>query len=251
MLRAHCRYRTLDIVLSELYRYRREMGIDVRVCAMMDRSPPDVQDLLEQYEGAYPDWFFTLQAPRRQLDKDGEHFVEGLNFQIEATEARWGDLEWIYAQDDDRWFSPVQITEELPRALADNSKDAYYCKSLFMWGPAFNTFNTARHHDSILLYRHQAGARWSGRRILNIPDALQEQAVIEGRVGTLRTPLLDYGTFREDERFRVYSAFALAGKTDDYVKSIFAPPALLRFPDDYAPHFGEFKDLWKERWGGV
>jgi len=215
----------------------------------MDRSPPDVQELLERYETAYPDWFFTIQAPRRQLDKDGEHFVEGLNFQIEAMEARWEDLEWIYAQDDDRWFESVKITEELPRALSAGSKDVYYCRSLFMWDKS-HLFNTSRAHDSILLYRHRPGARWSGNRILNVPDEIQEQAIIEGREGTISTPLLDYGTFREDERFRVYAAFALAGKTDDYVKSIFAPPALLRFPDDFAPNYDEWRDLWQERWGG-
>jgi hypothetical protein len=153
MLRCHVRYRTLAIVLSELYRYRRDMGIDVRVCALMDRCCPDVQELLEDYSRA--PWFFTIDAPRRSLDKDGEHFMELLNVQMDAMEERWPDLEWIYAQDDDRWFEPVHITEELPRALADDSKD---------------------------------------------------------------------------------------------VQSIYAPPALLKFPRDFAPDYGEWKDLWKERW---
>jgi hypothetical protein len=245
MLRCHVRYRTLAIVLSELYRYRRDMGIDVRVCALMDRCCPDVQELLEDYSRA--PWFFTIDAPRRSLDKDGEHFMELLNVQMDAMEERWPDLEWIYAQDDDRWFEPVHITEELPRALADDSKDVYFCRSLFFWNDS-DTFNTERQHDSALLYRHCPGARWSGRRILNVPDEPYDAAVMSGRTGVINTPLLDFGTFTADDRLRVYTAFACAGKKDAYVQSIYAPPALLKFPRDFAPDYGEWKDLWKERW---
>lgn len=250
MLRCHVRYKTLKILLRELWRYRRDLCIDLRVCAMLDNVSPDVYELCMAWEEMAPTWFFTISAPFRQLDKEkGERFMEGLNFQIEAMEARWSDLEWIFAADDDRWFEPVKITAELPWALTDESKDVYFCRSLFMWDKS-DTFNTERQHDSALLYRHVPGARWSGRRILNVPDEPYDSAVMAGRTGVINTPLLDYGTFTADDRLRVYTAFAVAGKRDAYVQSIYAPPALLKFPRDFAPDYGEWRDLWKERYGG-
>lgn len=248
MLRAHVRLKTLDILLRELRRYHQDLGIDVRICAMVDRPSPDVQDCIDFHFARHlkaGGRTLYLPAPFRLLDGEGEHFLDGMNYQIVEMERVWPDMDWIFHADDDRWFEPVQISKELPKALADESVDAYYCKSLFMWGAA-DTFNTSRHHDSILLYRHQPGARWSGRRMLNIPDELQEQAVMSGRVGTIRTPLLDYGTFSEADRLRVWTAFAVAGKTDAYVKSIYDPPALLRFPADFAPNYGPWRNLWEK-----
>ena len=80
--------------------------------------------------------------------------------------------------------------------------------------------------------------------MLNVPDDLYDQAVVSGRTGTISTPLLDYGTFSENDRLRVYTAFAVAGKLDAYVRSIYDPPALLRFPEDFSPSYGDWKDLW-------
>ena len=246
MLRAHCRVKTLSLLLGELRRYHRDMDIDVRICAMADRPSPDVFDCIEDHFAAHVQAngrVLYVAAPFRQLDSQGEHFMKGLNVQMDAMEKAWPEMDWVFAADDDRWFEPVKITEELPRALADDSKDMYYCRSLFMWDRS-DLFNTSRQHDSALLYRFQPGYRWSGDRMLNVPDALHEQAVMTGRTGTISTPLLDYGTFDERERLRVYTAFSVAGKLDPYVKSIYDPPALLKFPRDFSPDYGAWKNLW-------
>jgi hypothetical protein len=219
---------------------------------MLDRASPDVQDCVEGHFAkhlAAGGRTLYIEAPRRQLDAEGEHFMEGLSRQMDFMEDAWPDMDWVFAADDDRTFEPVKITEELPRALADDSKDVYFCRSLFFWDES-TKFNTSRQHDSALLYRFKPGYRWSGNRMLNVPDALYDQAVMEGRVGTISTPLFDWGTLTADDRLRVYTAFSVAGKLDAYVRSIYDTPALLRFPDDFSPNYGRWRDLWKERWGG-
>lgn len=228
LLRAHRRARTLDIVLSELERYNSFPGLEVHILTQIDRPTEDVQDILRKH--ANPDFMRFTSAPKPMV-ADKENFLSNQNAHLDEAERRLPRCDWFFTADDDRWFEPQRITEELPRALSNPDISLWDCRSLFMWDEP-TKFNAARHHLTPLLWRHIPRFRFSGRRMMSVPDALHDQYILTGAHGHMQTPLLDYGSYTSAERRLLYDIFTAAGKRDDYIDSLLAPPRLLTFPDD-------------------
>jgi hypothetical protein len=105
-----------------------------------------------------------------------------------------------------------------------------------------NTYTTTRHHASALLFRHSRGARFSGRRIISVPDEILDAATIRDTLRNLDIPLLDYGTFSPAEAHRVTAAYTAAGISDDYTRSALTPPVLRLFPQQFDDTYGPWLD---------
>lgn len=245
LVRCHNRPRTLDIVLRELDRYRTFAGVDVAISVMADRPTQEVLAVLKRHDLA------ILTQPKLNfplLSHHGERFMEALNIQLEDLE-KAAHPDFLLLADDDRWFEPLRIAEELPAVLANPDIDLWYARSIFFQDDP-HTFNTRRHHYSPVLCRLIPGDRFPLTRIIQAPERSHDRAIVQDRVGAFKTPLLDYGSFRESDRLRLYKAFVAAGKSDPYVDSLLGPASPHTFPED--AHrlglltAGPWKDLWSE-----
>lgn len=227
LVRCHKRAKTLDIALSELERYGTLSDIKPWICIQADRPTPEVSAVLARHVGPQ---CHVCEAPRPAV-ADREYFLQNLNAHLTALEQFQPKLDWCYLADDDRWFEPQRITEELPKALTDSDIALWGAKSLFMWDRP-NEYNAARHHDSPLFWRHIPKFRWTGKRMIQAPDALHDQYILTNRFGHLKTPLLDYGSFNVLDRAELYRSFTAAGKDDAYIQSLLEPPTLAVYPED-------------------
>ena len=237
LVRAHRRAKTLDIALSELERYGTLSDIKVWICIQADRPLPEVSAILAKHVGPQ---CHVCEAPGPAL-ADKEYFLKNLNAHLSELEQFHQDLDWIYLADDDRWFEPKRITLELPSALSDPDVALWDARSLFMWDKP-NEFNVARHHISPVFWRHVPKFRWSGKRMIQAPDALHDHYVLTNRHSHLKTPLLDYGSFTIADRAELFAYFTAAGKTDSYIQSLIEPPVLSNYPEDG----NSWTDLWSE-----
>lgn len=230
LVRAHRRSLTLDIALSELKRYGTMADIQTWICIQVDRPTPEVSEVLARHVGPQ---CHIVEAPGPALSTK-ENFLRNLNAHLAALERFHPNLDWIYLADDDRWFEPQRISSELPSALCHHDAALLDARSCFMWDRP-TQYNALRHHVSPVLWRHQPKQRWSGKRMIQAPDALHDHYILTGRHAHLKTPLLDYGSYTAEERHLLHSTFAAAGKVDAYTDSLLAPPQLATFPDDSAP----------------
>lgn len=234
MVRAHRRTKTLRIVLSELKRHGTFPGLDVRPLAMVDRASPEVRSILDEFKVP------VIESPFPLLEPGRERFMEALNVHLRELEKC--DPDWVLVQDDDNWLEPLRAEKELPQALANPVVDAYFIKGLF-FQDATDTYNTRRHHQSLQLWRHIKGFRYSTKRMIFVPDALHDAAIIACRTRILPVPAMDYGGFTEEDRIATYTAYERAGKIDPFVKALIEPPSLQTFPGDYDSSYGEWQDL--------
>lgn len=224
LLRAHARSKPLRVALDEALRYSSFLQRRVVIDLLVDRPTGDVCQVIDDYKG-HPDisvHFTDIPLVSAAL---GERFMETANDQVRRLEEH--DCEWIMFADDDRWLEPVGIEKELPLSLADDDVDLIYAHSWFMWDKP-NQRNMRRKHLSPIVWRHEHGCRFppSCDRIIQAPLEIHDEAIIYGRIKTLNTPLLDYGTFDADERARVRKAFVDAGKNDKYIRSFDEEPVL-------------------------
>lgn len=235
LVRAHARADTLRVVLSELKRYQTFLGLDVHIFAMLDRPTPEVTDVAF----SFTDYGHQCSIPI--LDKGRERFLEAQNCHLEYLEREFNP-DWVYVVDDDFWFEPVRVTSALVPALSTTEFDAYYCPVVFIQD-ALDTYNPDSHHESIRLYRHVSRARFSGKRMLSMPDGPHDDAIITGRVARFPAPILEYGGFDAESRRRNIDAYARAGKVDAFTQALNSPRRL-RFPADYDPSYGEWASLY-------
>jgi hypothetical protein len=235
MLRAHCRTRSLKIVLQQLEAY--QDFADVKIHALLDRPTPEVRELVHSCSLV----FAIMSSPDPLVSPGGLTFREAKAAQLDAIGA---DLtpDWILLQDDDRWFEPLGAAEELPLALADDDVDMWYARSWFVWDRS-DQINLNRFHNSPVLFRWDEEQEFPLNRDIQAPLPLHDEAIIQVRTGTFKTPLLDYGTFDEAERKRVFDEFLAAGKDDPYVRSIMKPPHLVSIDSRLER---PWRDLWKE-----
>lgn len=248
LVRCHCRSLTLEIVLDELLRYQDLPGWTVKIHALVDRGTPAVWKLITKYA---PRLFRVVECPFPILSKErGQLFCESLNLQVQDFQDT--PVDWLYLADDDRWFEPHHALAELDRALNDPAVDMWYANSLFMWDQT-NRYNPERHHWSPVLWRFRRSDRFPTNRIIQATEQVHDEAIVTGRTGTLRVPLLDYGSFNTVDRVRLYNEFVGAGKVDPYIDALLAPGAAgsCIFPDD-AVKAGltpgpEWRDLFTER----
>jgi len=236
-VRAHRRLDSLKVVLSELKRYSTFPGVRVFTHVLADRPTPEVEALLKSV--AIPELHWEL-SPFPLLERGKENFLRAQNLQIDRLEQLYNP-DWIYVADDDFAFEAVGIESELPAALASRNVDAWFCRVLFLQD-APNKFNPRRVHNSIRLFRHDRGFRHLDKRMLSMPDALHDSAIISGRTGQLRTPLFEVGGFTLADRRAVYDAYAAAGKVDSFTGALLSPGPLHEFPLDYDAAYGDWKN---------
>ena len=174
--------------------------------------------------------------------------MEARNLQIAALNKTHCD--WYYFGDDDRWLEPNHANTELPSALASNDTDMWYANSVFFQDRA-DRFNPTRTHHSPLIWRVLPGDRLPLNRTIQATESVHDQAILTGRIATLKTPLLDYGTFSEEERLHLTQTYAKAGKVDAYTAAYTAPAGLGSFPSD-AVTAGLLPDpTWRDLYGEV
>lgn len=246
LVRSHNRHNLLQVVLDELIRYGTLPGLTVSISLALDRPTHNVLAVAAAHEAncSICEMPFPLLSAER-----GERFSEGLNLQLEDIN-RWPGPppDWLYLADDDRWFEPNGITKELPEALSNPDVDLWYCRSVFFWDFP-GSYNLNRYHHTPLLSRYNPGDRWPTNRMISAPERIHDAAIVRGRIGNIKTPLLDYGSFTPLWREELYRSFEAAGKVDDYTGSLLRDPGdALR---DYRKDFGDFKDLFSEKvYGG-
>jgi hypothetical protein len=174
--------------------------------------------------------------------------MEGLEIQRKALAQTHCD--WYGLFDDDRWLEPTHATTELPTALASDTVDMYYANSVFLQDSP-TTYNPARAHHSPLLWKALAGDHFPAGRMIQATEIRHDDAILTGRIATLKTPLLDYGTMTATERSQLFDTYAKAGKLDPYTRAMVAPNARLSsFPTDaitagLMPD-AEWRDLYSE-----
>lgn len=235
-VRAHKRLESLKVVLNEARRYGTFPGIRTFIHVLADRPAPGITDLLKSLES--PEFHWEL-SPFPLLEPGRENFLRAQNLQLDRLEQLY-DPDWIYVADDDFAFEAVGIEHELPGALTDPTRDAWFARVLFLQD-AYDTYNPRRVHNSIRLFRHECGFRHSDKRMLSMPDALHDSAIISGRTGQLRTPLFEVGGFTLQERRDVYDAYAAAGKADSFTGALLSKGPLHTFPLDYDAAYG----IWR------
>lgn len=234
LLRCHHRSKTLDIAMSEFFRYHDDLGIDVAMHVLADRPNFLVESVLKKYRKRL---FGLKYAPFPLVSNQGCRFMEALNLQLDAL--RDAGCDWFTIADDDRWWEPTRADEHLKKCMEDPDVDLWYGQSLFIWDSP-NLYNVNRHHDAVVLFRHRQGDRFPEDRVIQATEEIHDEAIVQGRTGRFPAPLLDYGTYDDQERNRVLKSFLNAGKDDQYVRSIEQPPKL-----EYLP-FDNWKDLYSE-----
>lgn len=250
IVRTHDRALLLDILLGELLRYQRFPGMDsMLIHVLADRPTPEVAAVLARYESC----LFKLRfSPFPLVSPDGgQRICEAENLQMEDFDDH--PVDWIFHADDDHWFEPLHIEEELPVALARQDVDLYYAHQLFFWNDYTSVCDPpTRPHYSPQIFRHFPGDRFPLNRIIQAPEQVHDTAIMEGRTGHLKTPLLDYSCFHEKDRAHLHAMFTGAGKCDSFIASLKAPRARLRlFPCELVAsgHFPDtnWRDLYKEK----
>lgn len=221
LVRAHSRPRRLQLVLSQLDSYRKIPNLDVDILVLADRPTPAVLDVLRQAETDFG--AFSRYSPVPVLDNNRERFLEAQNAHLEWLDFFASSPDWIYVVDDDFWIEPNSAHKALESTiLARSDIDAYYMTCLFVQDSP-NTYNPERQHRSIRLYRHVPGARFSGTRMLSMPDEAHDAAIISRRTDDFPAPLLEYGGYSEADRATNLSNYARAGKSDPFTASLLSP----------------------------
>ena len=242
-VRCHSRARTLDIVLSELLRYGYLPGLTVKISVVADRPSYRVSSVLDRYR---PN-LWSLHYSDYPLVGAAERFMEALEAQrahLATTRCDWYGL-----FDDDRWLEPLRATSELPLALASKDVDMWYARTVFLEDRP-DTYCASRAHHSPLLWKALPGDQFPSNRIIQATETRHDASIISGRVGTLDTPLLDYGTYHEHERRALFERYAAAGKDDPYTRSYIEGRVLKKFPEDAIAaglmEAGPWRDLYTE-----
>jgi hypothetical protein len=234
LLRVHNRPHLLRTIFHELNRYNGFPGLTLTPIVMMDRPDPACRAIVSQYN-----WGHTFDAPEPILD-GREHWGRNQNFHLDFLETRnMPRPDWIYVHDDDWVFEGRKIKELLVPCLADPGIDAYYLDSLYLHD-APDTYNAKRAHHTIWLYRHHPGHRFSGKRVIAVPDDLHDAYVISNRTATFPVPLFECGTYTKAERDFSVARYARAGRIDDFTEALKDPLTLHCFPEDWDPQYGSW-----------
>jgi hypothetical protein len=236
-VRAHRRLESLKVVLAEAKRYGTFPGVRAFIHVLADRPAPGIPEYLKS--AATPELHWEV-SPFPILEPGRERFIQAQNLQLDRLEQLY-DPDWIYVADDDFAFEAVGIEKELPAALTHPSIVAWFARVLFLQD-APNTYNPRRVHNSIRLFRHDRGFRHSDKRMLSMPDALHDSAIISGRTGQLRTPLFEVGGYTAEERQKVYDAYAAAGKVDPFTGALLSRGPLHTFPIDFDASYGPWRN---------
>jgi hypothetical protein len=229
ILRAHQRANTLSIALSELLRLGKLPGLAVKIAIVADRPSASVQKVLDSSGCAVVSCPFPLVSAEH-----GEMFMEANNLGLNALLSLTGEpYDWLCMHDDDYWLEPEHATVEVPTALANEDVDMWYVRTVFMQDRP-DRYNPNRHHHSPLFFRYLEGDRYpaSRERMIHATALRHDDAICTGRIQTLKTPLLDYGSYSAAERQRLYDVYTRAGKTCSYIESLRTPTQLALFPQD-------------------
>jgi len=249
LVRCHRRAWTLHEVLSELTRYNSFAGLRCRILVMGDRISSEVCDVVHEHLRAHRSskLMRLVYTHTPMLEPGRENFCYNQNIHLDALD-EWSDEDrfdprWVYINDDDYIFEKHRIALSLVPTLQRDEIDAYHCPTIYLVEPG-NQALSDRHHTAIRLYRHQRGPRFSGRRMLSIPDDLHDAAVVHDKTAEFPVPLLEYGSYTAKDRRELYDAYARAGKVDAFTSPLIADPLTLSpFPDIYDPKYGAWEGM--------
>jgi len=135
------------VVLDELLRYQ-DFGIDPVIVVMADRPAPEVSALIESLPRRM---VVRVCPPNPIVTSSGLAFRQAKIAHYRVLKGLGRPIDWVLLQDDDRWFEPLGITEELPKAL-EQPVDLLYARSAFLWDDSEHV-NVARYHVSPTLFR--------------------------------------------------------------------------------------------------
>jgi len=211
------------VVLDELLRYQ-DFGIDPVIVVMADRPAPEVSALIESLPRRM---VVRVCPPNPIVTSSGLAFRQAKIAHYRVLKGLGRPIDWVLLQDDDRWFEPLGITEELPKAL-EQPVDLLYARSAFLWDDSEHV-NVARYHVSPTLFRFDPDSDFPDDQDVQAPQPLHDRAIIARRTAVLETPLIDAGSLEATERDRLFNTFIAAGKNDDYVRSLKDPPTLVPF----------------------
>ena len=215
--------------------------IPLRVHVALDRPTPEVLEVLAPLK---TDAIIRDFSHLPILSPGRDRFLDAQNAHLDWL-MEFPPAEWVMVADDDFWFEPTAAAAYLPAALDNPDADAYFCQCLSIHALP-DLYNAARGHTSIRLYRNlDPTARFTGDRMLSIPDALHDFSVITYRTAQLRVPLLEYNHEPAD-RWATYTTYRDSGKEDPYTRSHILQPVLRRFPSDFDTTYGTWTNLWTD-----
>ena len=242
MLRVHARPTTTDIILNEFEDLNRDLkDILFRVHVWADRPTDAVSRVLDRHRHSLVG---IDLSPYSLVSHGGERYMSAANDQLKILRTRCSVLDWICYHDDDNWLEPLGARRELPRALSDDSVDVWSARTLFFHNHP-DTINLSREHCSPLFFRNVENDWFPRNRITNATDGVNDDAIARDRIRVLLTPLLDYGTYSDEERTRVHSSYLAAGKDDAFTRS--AAPSFKPILAKVANHIHHpWRDLFSE-----
>jgi hypothetical protein len=211
LVRAHRRAESLRVVLQELEAYKTFDSLEVHVEVLADRPTAEVKRTISDAGLEYTSLPFPILGP------SGERFLDAQNFHLETLEFRYSP-DWVYVVDDDSALD-FYGAARLPDQLARSDVDAFYIPSMYIEDKPF-LYNAARKHNSIWLYRHAPGARFSGKRMLSMPDDPHDAAVMSGRTAQYPGTILEVGGYSAADREATAKAYREAGKDDAFTRAL-------------------------------
>jgi len=215
ILKLHKRIWTLSSVFRQLREMHARWG--VHVVALMDRPTLEVATYARGEVWSLPMTFINLDF--EVVGLAGEQFARADNLALEVFEGIRPD--WVYMQDDDRWFEPG-YEAELSELFGAQRYDVAYVRSLFFWEPHKVRLDFFT-HCSPALWRWQPSIRYPLDRNLWTPAPLVDAARANGRAIILRSRFCDWGYSTPEERERVAHAFFSAGKIDLVTTALLEP----------------------------
>jgi hypothetical protein len=99
-----------------------------------------------------------------------------------------------------------------------------YAKKLYLWDKPTQYTTHLPEHNSVFLFKRRRGDQFPLDRIIQAPEPLHSEAK---HVAQMTTPLLDVGYMYEEERRRIFKAYAKAGKIDGLTQGLLDQPKLV------------------------
>jgi hypothetical protein len=217
MVLCHRRAYLLEEIVLQLSKYWPDQSV-VHFC--MDRPTPEV----EAKVAALVRHAITVKCRAYYLDfpvvsSQGERYMEARNVQLEALHE--DEPEYIAFWDDDLLMaSPEEAVAFIRGGLAD----LVYAKKLYLWDKPTQYTTHLPEHNSVFLFKRRRGDQFPLDRIIQAPEPLHSEAK---HVAQMTTPLLDVGYMYEEERRRIFKAYAKAGKIDGLTQGLLDQPKLV------------------------
>lgn len=228
LTRCYKRTQTLEQVLRMATKEFAYAGVKPFIVIAPDpRTTPEVRRVVWHFEQAYPEQILLVEPSMPVMSpQHGQRWIQVLNEMCEAFDRTGHTADWVMDMDDDQLFSAGFVNQL--RACLDSGYWAWRSVALYLWDEEGTQVNVRQYHWSPTIGRYQLGARRHTKRVIEVPDFVQD-AIDEdrNRCATLPFYLLDYGTSCEKDRKLLYREYARAGKLDPYTQKYVTAPLLV------------------------